>query len=797
VKKVYKILFYLNKTLFILVAYFFVSFFTVYWDFEIKMSDCISPFFDRNKKIEHYSNIPYYQLDLYDNGNLVDKKQLELAKSRFIEYIDIIKQNWYNSISLDDLNHLTIFKKDWFYRNTYLENRNKFYQKYFKELVKIARNNNIDVYITTDMQFYTNLLEEKIWEINSKNKNLENVNKHSLEELFEEIPEIAWVIIRIWEGWKAYNSWDYKSKIIYKTPEEVNKLLKSIIPIFEKKNKKLIFRTWTIWIWEVWDLITSEKTYSETFNWLESKNLIVSVKHTPWDFFRFEEINSIIWYWKLKQIVEIQIRKEYEWWWDFPNYIWDYYLNIINKIKDKKNVIWVWNWNQSWWWWWWNNILFNFWFNFYNELNFFSVWEILKNSKWDILENVLDKYNFNKDEKKIIYKILKSSREKIKKWFYINDYREKYIKIFWINIPPLNRIWWDKITTSPIILSLIYNSLDDKYKTIEESAFLLWEQKKEIELWNAFSRKNEFNQKITYSLENRYKIFEINHIFKKEFINYFENWERKYFYLLDKKIKEYNNFSENKNQFNFDFSEIYSFYWKDNLNIFYLYINLISFLFFLVAIIFHKKINTIYYENFRVNIFNTKLFFINVLILIITPFFFISSYNFYWIIIKISYLLFIFIITYFFVLRLFIKKELKQWEIKLRKSLEKIILLTSPIIIIWEIFIIFSYIFWEHIFWKLLTLWIFQKFIIYIIFLFFIFYFLFFIYYSIELTNLRKIIKKIKYKKSFYILSLISLIIFLLIILSLDFSKIFFQNIISNLMPSYFENAWSNMIEFF
>lgn len=801
---------------YISLIFFFFSFFInfSFW-FEIKMSDSISSFFAENKEILHYSNIPFYQIDLYDEKNndlLVDLKQLKESKEKFEIYCKLLKQNWYNSISLDDLNHITIFDKLWFYKWTQIEKRNKIYINYYKELINIASKHDLWVYITTDMQFYTDTMKKKIWKIDDKNKKIKQININAFEELFKNFPNISWVIMRIWEWWKAYNSWVYKSKIIYTNPESVNEILKYLLPIFEKNDKKLIFRTWTIWIWKIWDLITNKDIYNKTFDWIYSDNLIISIKHTLWDFFWFEKINPIIWYWDLKQIVEIQIRREYEWWWDFPNYMWDFYNELINKIKDKKNVIWVWNWNQTWWWWWWKNIIFNFWFNFWNEINFYIVWEILKNSKEnfsekEIIISILNKYDFSQIEKDILYDILKNSREIIKKWWYINDFRKKDLVLFGINIPPLNRIWWDKITTSPIILSLIYNNLDSKINTIEESSYLLWIQKQELESWKKNSRKNELNQKILYSLENRYRIFEINHIFKKAFILYFQTWEKKYFEIIDEKIKDYYKFISNKPYFNFNFSEIYKFYSK-NLNISVLnidenlfkkimiYLNIFSFISFLFIYFFYKKIKIFYKKNKKNKIYIFSFLVFIIFLLIATPFFFLSKYNFYWLIVDITYLIMILMIIYFFLLSKILNKIFKI-NIKLKTSFWKIIYFISPILIILEFVIIISYLFWEQFFWNFLVLWLLENNIKIFISFLFIIYLIIFSYYSFKFSNIYKYIKDIKYKKIIYLSIFSFLFLFLFIIYSLDFSKILIVSVIKDILPTYFYSAWSDIGDFF
>lgn len=764
-------------------------------NFDIKMSDTISPFFSEQKEIRHYSNIPFYQLDLYKENKLVDFKQLNDSKEKFKEYILLLKENWYNSISLDDINHLLLFEKSWIYNNSEVQKRNKIYLEYYKELINVAKNNNIDVFLTTDMQFYTDLLEKYVWNLSVTNNKLLEINKEAFEEIFKNLPWISGIILRIWEWWSAYNSWEYKSKVIYKTPWDVNYLLKQLIPIFEKNNKILIFRTWTIWIWKIWDLIYNKKTYDETFNWIKSKNIILSIKHTPWDFFWFENFNPTIWYWNLKQIVEIQIRKEYEWWWDFPNYMWDYYKKLIEKIKSKKNVIWVWNWNQTWWWWWGKNILFNFWFNFWNEINFYSVWEILKT--WNTnLKEILNKYDFNKEEINILYEILKNSREVIKKWWYINDYRKNEIKIWWVFLPPLNRIWWDNLTSSPIILSIIYNTIENKINTIEESSYILWMQKQEIDLWKNNARNNELNNKIYESLINRYKIFEILHIFKKSFINYFQTWNKKYYEEIDKKINEYKIFLENKPYFHFNFDEIYK-YFSVKVSIFFIILNLLLFSWLILVLIKKYKNLKLLCKEKKKNEFLISISIIfTILIILITPIFFLSMYNFYWIIVKISFIILPIIILYFLLINKLLSKIYKI-KIKLKSNFLKILYSLLPILIFLEIIIFLSLIFWEQFFWNFISLWILDFNIRIIMILFFVIYFFILIYYSFYFSNISKYLFDITNKKFVYLLTIIFLYIFLVIIYNIDYKKIFITSISNRILPEYFHNAWTWVKEYF
>lgn len=530
------------------------------FSYDFNITDSIAPFFDENKKIEHYSNLPYYQLDL-ENWK-VDTKQLDESIIRFENYIKILKEKWYSHIMFDNLQHLILLEDLWIYKNSDIEKRNKIYRKYFKKIIEICKKNQIWIFITSDMQFYDKFIEKYVWKIDSKNKKLKEINKSALKDLFESFAYVDWLIIRIWEWWWAYDNSFYKSKIIYDTPKKVNNFLNEIIPIFEKYDKKLIFRTWTIWIWKIWDLIVNKKTYDKTFSWINSDNLIVSIKYTPGDYFWFEELNPTIWDWSLKQIVEFEIRREYEWWWDIPNFVKNDYEKLKTDLQGFKNIYWLWYRNQSWWWWYWKNIIFNFWFTFWNEINFLNINLDKRNDEiffWEYGNKL------NNEEKKVIKDILNNSRELIKKWLYFDSYRKKELYFLKIRLPSLNRIWWDRPVSSPLILSIIYNNIDRNYE-IENAKQAYIESQNELDDFKKVMNKDsQLSKEIMYSLENRKKIFEILYFYKKDIISYFDwNWKKNNDIVLDK-ISKYEDFISDKKYLNFDFREIKNFYKEKDL----------------------------------------------------------------------------------------------------------------------------------------------------------------------------------------------------------------------------------------
>lgn len=749
----------------------------------IIMSDGISPFFESWKEIKHYSNIPFYQIDT-DTWAGVDEVQLADSKYRFTAYVDTISKAGYNAISIDDVNHVLNMKKI-FNSDSFLSKRNALYIAYYKDLIAIAREKHIGVYLISDMQFYNDEVEKNIWSLSSQNPKLIDFNTLAFTTLFTDFPDISGIILRIWEGWGVYNNDDYKSKIIYTSPKEVNTFLKYLLPIFEKYQKKLIFRTWSIGLWEIGNINNNTQTYDKTFDGISSKNLIVSIKYTPGDFFWFDTMNPTIWHWNLSQIVEAQIRREYEWWGDFVNYFTLDYQKIYKKIMSYPNVVWVWNWNQTWGWWWGQNILFNFWFNFWKEVNFYSVWELLqwKDDLKAITSDVLHRYNFTFEQEQVLQGILFSSREIIQKWYYIDDFRKKELKLWNIILPPLLRIWWGKTTSSPIVLSIIFNNLDNPQKTIDESAYLLWVQRNQVKAWSDVMSNTALDQHIYESLLDRYYIFEINHLFKESFIDYFQTWEKTHKTEILKKISSYNDFIKDKPYFHYDFSEVQAFY-GDSILPFYssflFYLHILSFIAFCFVVFNYTSIRLYYWLNHKKVL---GVLFLIVFTLVVTPFFFLCKENIYWLFVQVNYFL-MWVIFLFFDITVSIIRKFFKINVQFKSNFWKIITFFTPIIFVLEAIIIVSHFYGEMFLWR--ALWFFlltHNFFIVVFCIGMIYIFIFFVF-GFYFSNIHKFLKK---EKTAFIFLFIIFLFYVVLLYNLDYHNYFIMNLVKNYVPHYIE----------
>ena len=240
--------------------------------------DSLSPFLHKCKKpLINWSKTNYDHLEKNDN---IHEKRYKNIHIKLKIYIKKVKNLGYNAVSFDDLAHLTDFD---FYPYK-LKNKINSHKKEFKKIFSYMKKVNMGIYLTTDIMFFNNYI---LKHSKNKRKNITELLIYAIEKIFLEFKELDGIIFRIGESDGVDIKDDFISKIYLKSPSQANDLLKKMIPIFEKYNKLLIFRTWTLGAYGCGDLMWNEETFKKIFDNIKSDNLIISLKYGNSDFFRY------------------------------------------------------------------------------------------------------------------------------------------------------------------------------------------------------------------------------------------------------------------------------------------------------------------------------------------------------------------------------------------------------------------------------------------------------------------------------------------------------------------------------
>ncbi len=142
-----------------------------------------------------------------------------------------------------------------------------------------------------------------------------------LEGLFAEFPEISGIIARIGEGDGRDVKGLLRSELCLRRPGQLNHLLKTLIPLFERENKRLILRNWTVGAYSIGDFIWHRKTLARVLAGIDSRVFVLSLKYGESDFFRYLNLNPHFFDTPVQKIVELQARREYEGCGEYPSFI--------------------------------------------------------------------------------------------------------------------------------------------------------------------------------------------------------------------------------------------------------------------------------------------------------------------------------------------------------------------------------------------------------------------------------------------------------------------------------------------
>lgn len=336
--------------------------------------DGLGAFVKKGANVTNWSSAPFY---LYENQENPENDFAEIIEN-FKIFAKKASQIGYNAISIDDLAHIVLDGK---------------FKGLYKNIFKICEKNGLKVFVNSDAMF---------------------CNKENLEKLFAGY-EVEGVITRIGESDGVDVSSKFKSKIIVKTPKQARHYIEDLLPIFEKHNKTWIFRTWTIGVGKIGDLMWNEKTYNKIFSNIKSEKFIVSMKYGQADFFRGLELNHLFFTGDCKKIIELQAKREYDGFGELPFYTgWDY-EKYYNQLKNNKNILGIMVWCQTGGWHKSNQLTFLHNSSKWVELNTISTINIFKGSTADKeIENFFGDYKMGEFLKKyyeISGKILQPEKE--------------------------------------------------------------------------------------------------------------------------------------------------------------------------------------------------------------------------------------------------------------------------------------------------------------------------------------------------------------------------------------------------
>ncbi len=397
--------------------------------------DALGPFIDVKKTPLNWSKIPFADLE---EESYFQKRKPHIIKS-FQTFIQKIVSIGYTAISLDDLAHLVVLDC---YSSQTKETVIRF-QSLYTQLFRICQKYHIDVYVNTDIFFYTTDTKNYLKEHPSIS--YIQLLKEACEKAFIQYP-IKGIMTRIGEcdGVDVKGLW--KSEITIKTPLQAKTCIQKLIPLFEKYDKNWIFRTWTIGGGLIGDLMWNKKTALKTFSQIQSSHFFISLKYGEADFFRSMRLNPLFSLSNLQKICEFQAKREYDFYGELPFYTGFEYETYVKELQQNPTIKGYMVWCQTGGWMTSQRITYLTHSSKYVELNTESTLRILEGKS--ALECISDFFTqtempaFLQLYYELSQKILYPSKQK----------RAFFRKIF---VPPIIWIYWNNLTINSFMASFV------------------------------------------------------------------------------------------------------------------------------------------------------------------------------------------------------------------------------------------------------------------------------------------------------------------------------------------------------
>lgn len=423
---------------------------------DILLIDAIGPFFKGYKKSRiNWSKIPFDHLAAsgQDRRRQWDQiaEDLDLFASR-------VKTLGYNSVSLDDVVHLS--DHPWFEES--IRRRNQVFQEEFRRLFGIVKKHGLRIYLTSDFVSTSAAVDARIEGCPMRAANWFG---DVLAGVLDDFPEVDGVILRIGESDGLDVTDELRSRLLLRNAGQTNAVLKELLPTFESRSKKLIFRTWTVGSYLIGDLIWHRGTLQAALEGIDSPAFIVSMKYGESDFFRYLPLNRHFFRINLPKIIEFQARREYEGAGEFPSFIGWECERLADELSGADNVVGMSIWCQTGGWHRFRRLAFLQPEAVWIELNAAVALQVVANRK-TVPDAVHDFWGPQRAGPGL--ELLRLSDRVMNDLYYIREFAQQKLFFRRVRIPPLLHVYWDSVFVQHVLRRVLQHFVTDPEAAIRE-----------------------------------------------------------------------------------------------------------------------------------------------------------------------------------------------------------------------------------------------------------------------------------------------------------------------------------------
>lgn len=428
---------------------------------ELAIIDAIGPFFqDLNQRRINWSKIPFPRLATEGPER---KSQWGRIRGEMDLFASRVAEIGYNAVTLDDVAHL--IDHPWY--EAELRSRIGVLREEFHSIVSGLRARGLQVFVTADFLATSDAVEARL------GRGLEPRLawfRGMVDTFLADFPEVAGVVLRIGESDGHDVTDPLRSRLVLRTARDVRRLLKSILPVFESRARRLIFRTWTVGAYLIGDLIWHRGRLAKAFDGIESSSLVISMKYGESDFFRYLPLNRHFYRINLPKIVEFEARPEYEGAGEYPSFVGWECERYARELEGAPNLAGFSVWCQTGGWHAFRRRAFIDESAVWIQLNATVVLRVVRDRM--TVEHAVTEI-FGNDRATAALELLRCCDTVVREILYIEEFARQKLFFRRVRIPPLMHVYWDCIFINDAVRRVMAHFVHDPEETLRagEAAF--------------------------------------------------------------------------------------------------------------------------------------------------------------------------------------------------------------------------------------------------------------------------------------------------------------------------------------